>query len=262
MSEHPVLGRGPAQAADLVAVAVDPRDVIARVHRPPAVLLQFGEPTNPQNQVSHQTLQDPGSLSGSRSVCVMRWQYSTVLEPTSAARDQSTGASLDAQTATRALLGVLDHPDVATDTDERLLEALLLHGLRCVPGLGDSLFSCGPDVEFWFGEEGHADIVGWRGEVIVVECEVKTRAKLNEWASGSFQLDVYAENSPEARLYLLTTERHQTRLNKKLLQVRALNRWSMLWLSELREKVSEAASQFPPSDGSVERLARAVARLF
>ncbi|SCG71693.1 hypothetical protein GA0070613_4958 [Micromonospora inositola] len=156
---------------------------------------------------------------------------------------------------------MLDHPDVATDADERLFEALLLYGLRCIPKLGDHLFSCGSDVDFRFGARGQADIVGWRGETVLVECEVKIRAQFNGQKDGVNQLDRYAANVPsDASLFLLTPETYYPTL--ALYEVHTWERWTPIWLTSLRTAVLATAGQSPAGDGSAERLARALARLF
>lgn len=174
-----------------------------------------------------------------------------------------TPAALDAQAAARALLAILDHPDVATHADERLFEALLLYGLRCIPGLGDALFRCGPEVDFTLGRRRtQADIIGARGGQIVVECEVKIRSNLNTQQDDDTQLDKYAAHAPDdARLFLLTTETHHAILARDLKTVQTLDRWALMWLPDVRGAVAGAAGPLLPGDGSAERLACALARL-
>ncbi|GAB2960995.1 hypothetical protein GCM10027280_57300 [Micromonospora polyrhachis] len=160
-------------------------------------------------------------------------------------------------------LAVLSHPQVASKADERLLEALLLAGLRCIPGLADALFRCGPDVAFDLGQRGRqADIVGTRAGQIVIECEVKIRSRLNSQQDDDTQLDKYASHAPaEAQLFLLTTQAHHAKLSAYLAHVRSLDRWSLLWLPDVYTAIEKSAGRIAPGDGSAERLACALARL-
>jgi hypothetical protein len=175
---------------------------------------------------------------------------------------------LAAQMAARALLAVLDHPDVATYTDERFFEGLLKHGLQYIPGLGDALFQCGSGVDFSHGwTQTQADIVGARDAQTVIECEVKYRSKVN-WQERNdlSQLDAYADNAPSgARLFLLSTEVHHEwlRAHGYFDEVQSLDRWTRLWLPDVRAAVARAADHLllSPSNGLVERLMLDVSRL-
>jgi hypothetical protein len=180
----------------------------------------------------------------------------------------TSAADLAAQMAARALLAVLDHPDVATCTDERFFEGLLKHGLQYIPGLGNALFQCGPGLAFSRGcTKTQADIIGARGKQLIVECEVKYRALVN-WQKGDdvSQLDAYAANAPaDARLFLLSTEAHHEWLGAHgyIDEVQSLDLWTLLWLPDVREAVAQAAGHLLilPSDGLIERLILDVARL-
>lgn len=174
----------------------------------------------------------------------------------------------DSEAAALALIAVLEHPDFRTKMDERMFEALLLYALRRVSGFGNALFGCGAGVEYGFGRRRReADVVGWRDGHIVVECEVKIRS-LHNWQKKAqvWQLDAYAYAAPaSAQLFLLTRANRVDELKAEFEQhhreVRSRKRWAFLDEQNVVETVSLASGLQPGSDGPVQRLVRAVARL-
>lgn len=177
----------------------------------------------------------------------------------------SRGPNPDAQAAARALLAILDHPDVATAVDERLFEALLVYALQSIPGLANNLFSCGDGVKFTLGKRGtQADVVGSCGGTVVVECEIKLHSHVNWTKNGECQLDNYADRAPDdAQFFLITAEHRLTDLTRELesSEVRGWPRWAMVNQRTVRDAVAHTVGPLPAGDGSAERLVRALARL-
>ncbi|GAB2734673.1 hypothetical protein [Nocardioides pakistanensis] len=114
----------------------------------------------------------------------------------------------DALLAARALYAVLNHPDAMKPgvLDERLLEALLLRGLRQIPSLGQCVFAATAGTEFSYGLQGYSDLVGHAATASVDDdpshlIEVKVWSNYNRSKADDepMQLDVYARNAPRAK---------------------------------------------------------------
>lgn len=135
----------------------------------------------------------------------------------------------------------------------------MLHGLRSIPQLGPRLLGCPADAVYAWGRRGQADIVAYEGDTIRAQLEVKTRAAVNGRADWN-QMDRYAAAAPaEAGRFLLTTAAHGAKLDTWT-QV-DWTRWTRLLLPDVARTVADLVGQLPASDGTVETLACALARL-
>jgi hypothetical protein len=170
----------------------------------------------------------------------------------------------DGTTAASAMRALLSHPHIATRVDERLFEALLAHTLNHVPGLASTLLGCDENLRFKLGGRRKPDVVGLLEAPYTTGIEVKLRSNHN-WQRGPkrWQLDVYSDFAPQARLFLLLPDERVEAFTSELVTelVESRFRWTILTLSMLRTALERATGDVAPDDNAAARLMLALGRL-